>query len=180
MTKDTAGAAQLVCGVIRAGPHRGIRAGLRAVAVPALAAAALLAACGDGSRPSRLDLVTSAERVGQAVEHSLTVDGVRRAVLRADTAWITPAAPLVQLRRVNVEVFADNGVIVATLAGDSGEYDQAARQLSIRGGVTLIIRSPMPQTVHTEELHYHATTGQVVSDAFNGTLARSAPSRGQD
>jgi LPS export ABC transporter protein LptC len=168
MTTDRALATRLVLG------------GVRTALAPVLAAAALLAGCSDGSRLSQVDIAGDAERVGHVVEHSITVDGVRRAVLRADTARILPAAPLVQLRRVNVEIFTDEGLVLATLTGDAAEYDQAARQLSMRGGVTLSIRSPTPQTVHAEELHYDATTGRVTSDAFTGTLGQGAPSRGPD
>jgi LPS export ABC transporter protein LptC len=98
------------------------------------------------------------------VEHAVTVDGVRRALLRADTAHMVEGAASAELRRVSLEVFDEDGSIRVMVTAQSAEYDLAARRLVCSGDVVLSLRSSSPQTAWTDELHYDGVAGRLWSD----------------
>jgi len=100
------------------------------------------------------------------VTHNLTVNGVRRAALHADTALVGDSATTVELRRVRLTLYSAAGDSVGALTAPAATYDLRARRVSARGGVTVVgaggRRSTSPTAV------YDGATGRVVEGAAAG------------
>ncbi|HEX6309175.1 MAG TPA: LPS export ABC transporter periplasmic protein LptC [Longimicrobiales bacterium] len=124
-----------------------------------------LAACDASTAPVSEDYKPlPADQVFTSVEHFITADGVRRAHLRADTAYVFEDSATMKLRVVHLEMFDQEGRPTSTLTSDRGEYNQATQQTVARGSVVLVIEGPNGGTVWTETLHYDPATKRVWSD----------------
>lgn len=139
---------------------------VRGAPVGVLAAAVLVAvgACTDrGEPPTRLVAPDSADQVLFGVEHLVTVDGVRRARLFADTAFFYQAAQVAQLHQVRVEFYALTGELTSTITADSGTYDYRSRNMEARGNVVAV--TPDRRRLTTTVLRYDRRTDRISGPA---------------
>jgi LPS export ABC transporter protein LptC len=139
-----------------------------------LLCAALLGACNASTAPVSDDYQSlPSDHVLLNIEHFITDSGVRRAHLRADTAYVFEDSMMTQLRVVNLEMFDDEGRLTSTLTSDAGEYSSTTQKTIARGNVILTIPGPDGRTIWTEELHYDPTTKRIWSDVPTRMLTSS-------
>jgi LPS export ABC transporter protein LptC len=129
-----------------------------------------LAACTDATEPGSRDYESlPADQVLMSVDHAVTVDGVRRSLLRSDTTLVFNDSSVVHLRGVHLDIFADDGQLRATLTSLTGELNQATNRMVARGSVVLVVRGEQGRTVWTEELHYDPSQKRIWSEVRTRT-----------
>jgi LPS export ABC transporter protein LptC len=142
--------------------------------LPVLACIAVLGACDDSTAPLTGEyepLPSDGVMVG--LDHLYTSDGVRRAQLRADTAYLFEDSAVTHLRAVRLEMYDDAGELTSTLTSESGEFNTTTQKTVARGNVVLIMPGEDGRTIWTEELHYDPTTKRVWSDVATRMLMNS-------
>lgn len=143
--------------------------------VPALASLTLLSgACDASTAPPTAEYESlPADQVITNVDHLFTSDGVRRAQLRADTAYVFEDSAATHLRGVTLEMFDNEGALTSTLTSERGEYDTETQKTVARGDVVLVMPGPDGRTIWTEELHYDPVAKRVWSDVPTRVLMNS-------
>jgi LPS export ABC transporter protein LptC len=146
-------------------------------AFAATLAALVLGACDGATEPGSSDYESlPADNILMGVDHAVTVDGVRRSLLRSDTTLVFNDSAMVHLRGVNLEIYADDGQLRATLTSLAGALNQATNRMIARGNVVLVVRGEQGRTVWTEELHYDPAQKRIWSDV----LTRTRTDRGEE
>lgn len=132
----------------------------------AVAAAALGCRGEEPAATAGPDLVgMEADQVVIGMEHLLTRDGLRRAFLRADTAWFLEDSSLVRLRPVEVTFFEGGGREVSDLTARQGVYDMRTGNMEASGRV--VVRSRLEfQRLETERLRYDASEDLLRADTI--------------
>ena len=133
----------------------------RAAVVGALLVAA--AACRDGARPT--EMVTAADTADQilfGMSYYVTMDGIRRARVQADTAYFYSATQKAELRKVTVTFFDAQGATTSTLTCREGTYAWRTQDMEGRGNVH--VRTTDGRTLRTEVLRYYQARNEVESD----------------
>lgn len=137
---------------------------VRAIGIAAVAVV-VLAACGGGADPvggeAQPDM--DADRVVFGLEHVVTVDGVKRAVLYADTAFMYDDSARVELRVVRLELSQPEGTDAATLTSRRGRLNRDTQRMFASGDVVLVTVEG-DRRIETEELHYDPRADSVWSD----------------
>jgi LPS export ABC transporter protein LptC len=129
-----------------------------------------LVACGGPTGPVNEHYESlPADQVTFGVEHTITVSGVRQALLRSDTVLMYNDSSMVQLRGVNLDIYTEEGTLRATLTALSGALDNSTRRMIARGNVVLVVQGPQGRTVWTEELHYDPQQKRIWSDVRTRT-----------
>ena len=151
----------------------------RVVTFAALLIGCLLAAgCGGDSTGSMAQppiFEEGADQVMLGVEHYLTRDGVRRGLLRADTAFTFEDDARVELRRLELELYDEAGADRGLLTAESGTYQLESGDLTVRGGVELRgSRQPgeARSVLETDSLRYLADVDSLRTEA-RYTLTRA-------
>ena len=98
------------------------------------------------------------------MDHEMSVAGIRSAHLKADTALMFNDSATIQLRKVDLELYTEQGTVRATLTSVAGELDQNSQKMIARGNVVLKVSGANGRTIYTEELHYDRNLKQVWSD----------------
>ena len=138
----------------------------RAIAIGALALAALASACDGAKAPPAVAeslLPDSADQVMFGLRHQMTSSGIRRAELRADTAYFYDQGNRIELRRVHVTFYTALGAKDAVLTGREGTYDVRAQRLVGRGDVVVV--SEDGKRLASPQLIYDRASNQVSSDS---------------
>jgi LPS export ABC transporter protein LptC len=138
---------------------------MRNLRVFALVCVAALAACDTTASEPQATLdcqELSADQVMIDVQHTSTVEGVRSALLEADTAFVYEDSSMLKLKGVNLEMFDPNGVRNATVVSVAGDYNASVGAMVARGNVVLVTKEGL--RIETEELHYDPQTHRVWSD----------------
>lgn len=127
--------------------------------------ALLTAACGAGDQVpvageeyARL----KADNVVVGLEQIVTKDGIRQAVLRADTGYVFEETSRVELAKVHLTLFRATGEKAAELTSREGELNQRTQAMVARGEVVLITVDG--RRIETEELHYDPNRSRIWSD----------------
>jgi LPS export ABC transporter protein LptC len=128
-------------------------------------------ACDDATTPLTGDYEPlPADQVVLGIDHLYTSDGVRRARLQADTAFMFKDSTSTHLRVVTLEMFDDAGELTSTLTSEAGVFNTQTQKTIARGNVVLIMPGPDGRTIWTEELHYDPSTKRVWSDVATRML----------
>lgn len=99
------------------------------------------------------------------VQLRITSDGVRRALLRADTSYMYEDSSVTHLKVVHLEMFDNAGQLTSTLTSETGDYNQQTEKTVARGNVVLIMPGEDGgRTIYTEELHYDPRAKRIWSD----------------
>ncbi len=137
---------------------RRLRAGIAALALA-------VAACGNedqgpvaGAEYARM----KADNVMTGIEHFITTEGIRQAVLRADTGYFHEDSARVELVTVHLTMFGNTGERSAELTSDTGDLNQRTEAMVARGNV--VLETVDGRRVHTEELHYDPRQHRIWSD----------------
>jgi LPS export ABC transporter protein LptC len=131
--------------------------------------AVLAAACGDD--PSSSSQVLSPDElppgdVTFGVTHVMTKNGVRSAILEADTAVQTDNGRKWDMRGVNIQFFTETGAESGTLTSRTGEYTPNDGSFVARDSVVLVTLSAEGRRqLETEELYYDVASEQIWSDS---------------
>lgn len=136
-----------------------------------LAAAALAPACSGSEEPAGATdepsvFSSGADQVMIGTEHYLSRDGVRRGVLRADTAYTYDDASRIELRRLEIRFFDDAGADLGRLTARRGEYLLPAGDMTVHGEVDLQgrLQSAAPSLLETDSLVYDAEADELSTD----------------
>lgn len=133
------------------------------------ACVALLAACGpEDARPvvsPELEAM-QADHVLFNLEHILQVDGVRVAIVKADTAYHFRDSTVVYLRgHFVLRSFDDQtGARRALLTADRARLDEANSSVTASGGAVLVVEE-IDREIRSEEIHYAPERNRVWSDS---------------
>ena len=121
---------------------------------------AALSACGELDQPPLTELAgDSADQVGYGVVHNLSVEGVRRMRLEADSAYAFFGPQSHLLFGVTVTFFSPQGVETSTLTSVEGTYYWRTGNMEARGDVVAI--TPDGRRLETSILQYDRNTDQI-------------------
>jgi LPS export ABC transporter protein LptC len=131
---------------------------------PALAAIlAVSIACADEQAPQTVGLELleqGADQVMVSVHHFMTREGVRRAALRADTAYIMDDEATIELRRVHLIFYDEEGGEESVLTAAAGTYHMQSGDMSATGSV-VVEQADGSQRLETEQLAYDAAADRL-------------------
>ena len=127
--------------------------------------AALLAACGSDDLPPAGVSADSADMVYYGVRHHLTMDGVRRATIEADSAYFFEGAQVIEMLAPRVTFYSPEGVETSTLTSLEGTYRWRTGDMESRGNV--VARTPDGRRLETSILEYQRASNEIVgTEAF--------------
>jgi LPS export ABC transporter protein LptC len=139
-----------------------------------LASLVLLGACDDSTAPLTGDYEPlPSDQVIMGLDHLYTSDGVRRAQLSADTAYLFEDSAVTHLRGVRMDMYDDAGELTSTLTSQQGEFNTGTQKTVARGDVILVMPGPDGRTIWTEELHYDPASKRVWSDVATRMVMNS-------
>lgn len=109
---------------------------------------------------------SGADQVMFGVEQYITRNGVRRGVLRADTAYMYDDVSRIEMRRLEIRFFDDAGADLGRLAARRGEYLLPAGNMTVHGEVELHgrLQSAAPSVLETDSLVYDAADDELATD----------------
>lgn len=120
----------------------------------------LLVGCGGVDTPPTIAGVSdSADQVLYQLRHNLTLDGVLRAHLEADTAYFYQASQRANLVSVTVLFYSPEGRQTSRLTSQSGTYDWRSGGMEARGNVVAV--TPDHRRLTTSVLRYDRPTDQI-------------------
>ncbi len=135
----------------------GMRIRSRSIAFAGAMLCGALAACGNaGTEPRAAQDYPQlpADYVLASITHFMTEDGVRRGVLKADSAYFYADSAKANLKKVHLVLYGVTGQEVADLTSKTGQLDQRTNAMTARGDVVLVGKGSGAQRVETQELHY--------------------------
>lgn len=120
----------------------------------------MLVACGGVDTPPTMAGVRdSADQVLYQLRHNLTLDGVLRAHLEADTAYFYQTAQRADLNGVTVVFYSPEGRQTTRLTSETGTYDWRSGNMEARGEVLAV--TPDNRRLTTSVLQYNRATDQI-------------------
>jgi len=140
----------------------------------ALAAALVAAlACRDEGRPTAtINPADSADQVLLGMSHYVTQDGVQRARVRADTAYLYSAVQSADLKNVHITFYNSAGAETSTLTARLGSYHWRSGDMEGHGNVVVVTTDG--RTLRTEQLRYSQAKNEVTAD---GPFVFDGPNR---
>ncbi|HEX7117196.1 MAG TPA: LPS export ABC transporter periplasmic protein LptC [Longimicrobiales bacterium] len=127
--------------------------------------AIVAAACGSGDQgPVAGDEYAGlpADNIVTGLEYFVTRDGIRQAVLHADTGYFYEDSAQVHLVDVHLTLFRGTGEEAAELTSETGELNQRTEAMVARGNVVLLTVDG--RRIETEVLHYDPRRQRIWSD----------------
>jgi LPS export ABC transporter protein LptC len=130
----------------------------------ALTGAVLLAACNQKTTPTGEDFQKiPADMIMVGMTQNITSDGLRRARLQGDSAFVYEDSSKVKVKGVNLTIFNEQGLESAHLTSRTGDFNNHNQGMIARGNVILITTGVTPRRIETEELHYDPETHKIWS-----------------
>jgi len=124
----------------------------------------LVAACKNGTRVTATQAaLDSADQVLIGMSHYVTEAGVRRARVRADTAYFYSGTQTAELRNVHVTFYDALGRPTSTLTAREGTHHWRSGDMEARGNV-VVVRDKDGGTMRTEVMSYNQARNEVSSD----------------
>ena len=118
------------------------------------------AACdGPGDPPVALIAADSADQVLYNLVHYITIDGVRRVKLEADTAFFYQRAQSAEMFGVTVEFYSPDGEHTSTITSIEGTYDWRTQNMEARGDVVAV--TPDDRRLTTDTLQYDRQQNEI-------------------
>jgi LPS export ABC transporter protein LptC len=139
---------------------------VRRVALALLSVACVVGACQQQGTPpiaAATAVPDSADQVLFGVRFFLTDGGLRRAELRADTAFMYESNTRTEMRAVHSTFFKNSGEQDATLTAREGTYDVRLGGMEARGQVVVV--STDGRRLESPQLRYDPSRNQVSSDS---------------
>jgi LPS export ABC transporter protein LptC len=101
----------------------------------------------------------TADQVVFGLNHQLTIDGVLRTRLQADTAYMYQSSQVAQLRKVTVTFFSPEGRQTSTLTSREGRYEWRTGDMEARGDVVAV--TPDNRRLTTTVLRYRRESQEI-------------------
>ena len=105
-----------------------------------------------------------ADAVIYGMTNQLTVEGVREAIVKADTAFVYEDSSMVVLRGLELTIFTETGTERAVVTARRGRLNNTTREMTAWGDVVLVIPEA-DRTIRTEELNYDPNRDRIWSDS---------------
>lgn len=119
-----------------------------------------LAGCGGVDTPPTASVVRdSADQVLFKLKHNLTLDGVLRAHLEADTGFFYQSSQRADLVGVSVIFYSPTGTETSRLTSQTGTYDWRSGDMEAKGDVVAV--TPDRRRLTTSVLSYNRTTDKI-------------------
>jgi LPS export ABC transporter protein LptC len=109
-------------------------------------------------------LASRADQVIYALKQYVTSDGVRQALLLADTAYFFGDSARVELRNVHLTLFQSTGQEAAVLTAAAGTLEQRTQAMSAKKDVVIVTHDD-GRRIETDELHYDPNLDKIWSNA---------------
>ena len=145
-----------------------MRYGIAAPWLAACALAALAAACG-GKKPDAVAAVAAAANAADSADqlligmtHYITENGVRKAYLEADSAFLYENTGRAELKKVRVTFFGPVGDTASVVTGKFGNYEWRTGKMEAREDVVVVLSNGGRLT--TSVLRYDQTKNEVSTD----------------
>jgi LPS export ABC transporter protein LptC len=128
-----------------------------------LICAVVWSACDTGIKPTAtISAADSADQVLTGMSHYITNDGIQRAHVRADTAYMYSPSQTAELRNVHITFYDTRGAQTSTLTAREGTYHWRSGDMEARGNV-VVVRTDSA-TLRSEVIRYSQAKNQVSSD----------------
>jgi LPS export ABC transporter protein LptC len=125
--------------------------------------AGFAAACGDGDRPTAtITPADTADQILVKMVHYVTIDGIQRAKVEADTAFFYSQSQTAEMRKVHITFFDTHGAVTTNLDAREGTYRWQSGDMEGRGQVRAVTTDG--RTLRTEVLRYSQRMNEVSSD----------------
>lgn len=137
------------------------------LAAPFLAVSLLLAGCGDEAPVATVPqqyLEFDADGVAFGMVHRFTQEGVLQARVEADTTIQWNDSTAVQLRRLDMNVYHEDGTERAHVVADRGWLDTRSNRMAAFGNVVLEVPGE-GRRIESQELHYDPRAEEMWSDS---------------
>lgn len=113
------------------------------------------AACSNQETPTGGDFRdVPADMIMTGMTQQMTSNGLRRARLMGDTAYIFDDSSKVKVKGVNLHIYNEAGADIATLTAKAGDFDTTTQGMIARGNVVLVTVTEPRRRIETEELYY--------------------------
>jgi len=134
---------------------------VRLALVLAVSAALVGSACnGPEHPPTAVAAADTADQVVFGLNHQLTMDGVLRTRVQADTAYFYQISQKVLMRHIKVTFYSAEGKETSTLTGTGGVYEWRTGNMEARGNVVAV--TPDHRRLTTSVLSYDRNTQNIV------------------
>lgn len=122
--------------------------------------------CDRGQPPPTAESVRdTADQVLWNMTMDLSIDGIRRIRVRADTVYNYQASQLAELIGLHVEFFRPNGELQSTVTAEEGTYEYRTEDMEARGDVVAV--TPDGRRLTTEVLRFTRASGEITGpEAF--------------
>jgi len=128
-----------------------------------LSVALLLAGCKRMETPTGGDFKdVTASMVMTGMTQYMTTEGLRRARLQGDTAYVYDDSGKVVVKGVNLDIFNETGAETAKLTSKTGDFNTSTQAMIARGTVVLVTADK--RRIETEELFYDPQTHRLWSN----------------
>lgn len=149
----------------------------RLVAFVASVTVLATAACHDAVQTpvaAKAGVADSADQVFFGMQFFLTTNGIKRADLTADTAYILDDQTRFDLRRTHVVFTSEAGAPEGTMTGDRGIYNTRTQVLDGRGNV--VVKLVDGRTLISPHVNYNQLGHTITSDT-NYTISNASGSQ---
>jgi LPS export ABC transporter protein LptC len=119
--------------------------------------AILLAACGNqATTPSaRETQILPADQIITGLRHTMSTNGIRRALLLGDTAYMQQSSSRIDLVGVMMTFYDEQGREAGTLTSRTGQFDARAKTMVAEGDAVLTTQGEEgTRILETEQLHF--------------------------
>ncbi len=121
------------------------------------------AGCSGGVRPTAtINAPDSADQVLIQMSTYITGEGIVRARVRADTAYMYSGTQSAELRNVHVTFYDDRGAQTSTLTSREGTYHTRSGEMEARGNAVVLTTDG--RTLRSEVMRYSEAKSEVSSD----------------
>lgn len=135
--------------------------------IAVLLGATLLAGCREQETTptaTDADLSLPADQVIYGLEHAMTANGIRKAVVHGDTAYVNGQGSQLDVMGVKIDFFDETGRPSGNLTSNTGAYDTQGGTMVARGNVVLITSGPTgKRRLESEELHFDVNGDRIWS-----------------
>lgn len=126
----------------------------------------LMACTSDATAPPATERAANlqADNIMYDFKHSMTDDGVRKALLAGDSAYVRQGESEIDVMGVKLTFFNENGTNSGDLSSRTGEYDLRSGTMVARGNAVLNTLGGVQRRIESEELHFDLKGDRIWSD----------------
>lgn len=171
-------------GMIMSGEPRDAQGSQRAALRAVLALAGALGAAGACSDQPQTPVAAAdlleleADMAVFGMQQAITVEGVRKALLAADTAYTYRDSTAIDVRALRLTLYTDTGVERAFVTAQRGTIEPNSQRMEARGNVVLTIPD-QARRIESEQLHYDPNRDRIWSDTFTVMIHQGQRSTGE-